>query len=147
MKTIAICALCVLSFCLSIKQGPEQPKTLVIETLSLEKAEYRITRITEKESCFIIYAKRGKNKYKIVSPKPDTTINGPRIRRGKTYSLILESAFPRSIDGLRTMGPGSTGFTSICIGNTPVSIEPQNGIWDLFYATNLIGLVLKLNNQ
>lgn len=143
MKLIAICVLCVLSFCQSIQQRPEQSTTLMIETLTLEKTEYRITRITEKESCFIIYAKRGKNKYKIVSPKPDTPVNGPRIRRGKTFPLILESAFPRSIDGLRTMGPGATGFTSICIGNTPVSIEPKKGIWDLFYATNLLGLVLQ----
>ena len=147
MKSIAICVLCLLSFCQSIQQGPEQTKTLSLETLSLEETEYRITGITEKVSCYIIYAKRGINKYKIVSPKPDTSVYGQRIRRGKTYSLILESAFPRYIDGIPTMGPGSTGFTSICIGKTTVSIEPQKGIWDLFYATNLLGLVLQPNNQ
>jgi hypothetical protein len=63
---------------------------------------YRITKITEKKSLFIIYAKKDSLTFKIISDKDKTitykekrnTYNCKNIVVGKSYELELQRTFP-----------------------------------------------------
>ena len=114
-----------------------------------EKICYKIKKIKSKNNIYIIYAQRNDTLFKILSSKEVSQVSSgyEKIRRGKCYRLELETLFPLELLGVKLMSPGTTGRTGINFNGNLVEIEPQKGIWDLFYAKNLKGLYIKEENQ
>jgi hypothetical protein len=107
----------------------------------------RIKKMESIGNRYVIYTQK-KCMIKIVS-KVDSTVNYPctKIKRGKTYNLILRSMF----DELREAGRLPVNYLDIpcyCFdGNAScVCIEPKKGIYDLHFCDNLKGLCLKFEN-
>ena len=127
---------------------------------------YRIKKIVDEETFFIIYAVRNDSTFKIISDavgplsrlcidKNDSTFkivsvavedsttdfDGEKIRVGKSYTLDLKKTFPGAMD---PPNPGIRGI-GIGIGNgkfATIDVEKKSH-YALYFARNLNGLYLK----
>ena len=107
-----------------------------------------VKKIKAQDSIFIIYAQRNDTIFKIVSKEERVLESGyKKVKQGKYYTFDLQTVFPKTLLGTKMPRPGGGGATGFNFWGVPVSIEPQKGIWDLFYAKNLKGLYIKEENQ
>lgn len=104
---------------------------------------YLVEKIRKKGEWYMIYASKEDTLYKIISKK-SKDINGlcTKIKRGKEYDFILQSEknFAPTIDGIK-INPVNFSGCYYYSGNTLICLEPENGIWELYTAENIKGLI------
>ena len=104
---------------------------------------YKVVDIKKENRWYFIYLERNDSLFKVVSYEPYeiTTFKLYRkIEKNKRYNLHLNS-YKKDlvVDGeyiLRAEFSGGIKLDS----NTTVCLEPENGIWDLYQADELVGL-------
>ena len=104
------------------------------------------------EDLYVIYAKKNKDRFKIVSHKSNTDYcnHCTKLTRGGRYNLVLHSGFEMMresapiIDGVNLTPQNYLDIQCFRFGkDTYICIEPQKGIYDLYFCENLDGLFLK----
>lgn len=113
------------------------------ETKVIDDNSFFVKKIDKKNSWYIIYAKRRDTLYKIVS-KTDTSVdsNCKRIIAvGNKYAFDLKSNKKNAptVGGVKLDPVGYLGCYQFD-AKTTICLEPNRGIYDLFYADNLKGL-------
>ena len=110
-----------------------------------EIEEYQIVKIDIINDWYIIYAVRNDNKYKIVSSKNNSLTFCNKISEGNSYILKLASRSENAptINGVKLtpINPCSVQCYSFD-SKTDICIEPENGIYDLYFCENLKGLCI-----
>lgn len=93
---------------------------------------YKVYKIDSINSYYLIYVRKGKDRYKIVSHK-DTVIQGSKIQLHKKYRLTLYVA----LKGVY-FPPEVTCYNFAA--NTPICKEYNKGIYELYFSNDLSGL-------
>ena len=107
---------------------------------------YKITKIDSINDWYVIYAKRGKNVYKIVSKKEKNCSDSLKIKVGNAYKfhLISRKHNPLKIGNIVVKPQNSLDIQCYSYDkDTEICIEIENGIYDLYNTDNLIGLCYK----
>ncbi|HMQ49520.1 MAG TPA: hypothetical protein PKA70_18785 [Saprospiraceae bacterium] len=106
--------------------------------------EYTIKKIQKKNSWYIIYAEKKDTLYKIVS-KTDNDIyrDYEKIKVGFGYNIDIHSQKDTSpiIGGVKLDPVGYTGCYQFD-SETNICLEPEKGIYDLYFASNLKGIYI-----
>lgn len=96
-------------------------------------SSYKIKKIVDEETFFVIYAARNDSTFKIVSYAADSTVaKGNKIKVGKSYHLELDKFFPT------VPNPG----IAFSWGGKGIWVEKQSH-GALYNVENLNGLYLK----
>lgn len=105
---------------------------------------YKVVDIKKENSWYFIYFQRNDSLFKVVSYQPGftSTLNGRyrQIEKGKRYNLHLHSFREEAkMNGVYYWPEGH--ITGVQLdGETSVTLEPKNGILDLYRAEELAGL-------
>jgi len=102
-------------------------------------------RIEQKNDWYIIYAEKNDSNYKIVSGKSSNK-TGVKIREGKRYNLTLRSQrdIAPIINGMSIIPQNYMDIRCHTFDEkTIICIEPENGIYELYFCKDLDGLYLK----
>jgi hypothetical protein len=136
MKVVLFSCLMVFFFSCACNRKIEQKD-------SISKA-YLITDIKAKNSWYLIYAERLDTCYKIVVKKHEkVNRNCEKIIVGNYYNLNLRA---RSEKVIEIRGVNINPINNIDVHcysydeDTNICIEPENGIFDLYYTDDLTGL-------
>ena len=101
---------------------------------------YKVYKIDSINSYYLIYAKFGKNLYKIVSKK-ETFIGLNRIERNKYYSFKLNSILANRQIGLKSiLSQNSLLVNCFTFDDTTQICLDGGGIKDLYYSVNIKGV-------
>lgn len=110
--------------------------------VSVSDKSYRIKKINKKNSWYIIYAEKKDSLFKIVS-YADSSTNGncKKIVVGGLYDFELKSKNENApiIGGIKIAPIGYTGCYEFD-KETTICLEPERGIYDLFYTNDLKGI-------
>lgn len=111
--------------------------------LSQEQTHYQIKQIKRDHNWFIIIASRHDSLFKIVSQKAELPFSEcDEIKVGKYYDLRIQSIIP-IINGVKMWPVNYLDFGGIKLDDkTVVNIDPESGIFDIYWVTNLKGLYL-----
>lgn len=106
---------------------------------------YKIYKIETLNSYYIVYCEKDNKKYKIVSKgQYDNTFGRhQKIKTGKAYNFILNSYKTDGINNNPLTNTGTTPYVIQCHmfdNETKICTEPDQGIYNLHYTTNLVGL-------
>lgn len=93
---------------------------------------YKVYKIDSISAYYLIYVRKGKDRYKIVSPK-DTVLKGSKIQLHKKYRLTLYIALNH-----KYFPPEVTCY--YFAPKTPICKEYNNGIYELYFSDDLSGL-------
>lgn len=111
----------------------------------VNSTDYTVKKIQKKNSWYIIYAERKDTLYKIIS-KIDDTVSGDyeKLRTGFSYNFDIHSQKDTSpiIGGVKLAPVGYTGCYQFD-SETNICLEPDKGIYDLYFASNLKGIYIK----
>ncbi len=111
--------------------------------LTPDSTSYNVIDIIKKNSWYFIYLQRNDSIFKVVSHEPSYKVpyEGYRkIEKDKRYNLILHAYSEiHRVDGVSIWPIGYTGGVQLD-SITTVSVEPENDIWDLYEADELVGL-------
>lgn len=111
----------------------------------LENSNYLITKIKTINSWVIIYAEKLNSQYKIVVRKDTVSYSScnEKIVVGNYYDLELISRRDNVpiINGIKLQPMNYLDIKCFSYDeNTEICIEPENGIYDLYYTENIKGL-------
>lgn len=103
---------------------------------------YKVYKIKQNNEFYEIYAKQGRQHYKIVSQKDSTNTDGSKIKRGGCYEFVLQShyEFFKKHFGVEMRPTHYIGAIAVS-ENTIIKIDGGK-IQTLYYAKNLKGLYL-----
>jgi len=105
---------------------------------------YKIKKIQNKNSWYVIYAERGDTLYKIISKNDNNILaDYEKIKIGLSYKIDIFSIKDTSpyIGGVKIAPVGYTGCFQFD-DKTNICLEPQKGIYELHGASNLKGIYL-----
>ena len=119
--------------------------TSIYDECTIDSTAYKVMEIKKENSWYFIYLQRNDSIFKVVSHEPRyitlLETNNHKIEEGRKYNLTLISWKNTKlvVDGINYWPLGfSDGATLDSI--TTVRLEPENGIWDLYDAEELVGL-------
>lgn len=120
----------------------------ILNTDNVDKKDirYKVTKLDTINDWYVIYAKRGRNNYKIVSKKDDACSDSLKIKVGKSYKLRLISRKqnPPKIGNIVIKPQNSLDIQCYSYDeDTEICIKLENGIDDLYSTENLNGLCYK----
>ncbi|MDA3614207.1 hypothetical protein [Polluticaenibacter yanchengensis] len=132
----------------SCSNGKNAPKGIQVNML------YLIKKIDKKDSWYLIYAERNDSLYKIVSKdQGKENANCNEIMIGKFYNIVLKSRKDNvpEINGIklkpvnyidaRSPAYDKDGIECYLYDDkTEICIEPEKGIYDLYYTDDLKGI-------
>jgi len=131
-----ICMMLIFFSCSSLH------KNQAIRSLN-ESDSYFVTKIDSIKNYYLIYANRNDSLFKIVSKKEKCMRDCNMIKEQMSYKFSLisyrENAF--KINGINTIPVGVQGFG--VDEDTFIDLEGEKGIFDIHFATNVIGLCFK----
>ena len=110
-----------------------------------DSTAFEVMEIRKENSWYFIYLLRNDSIFKVVSHEPRYVTllenSNRKIEVGGKYNLSLSSWRDNKfiIDGVNEWPLGYTGGFNLD-SETTVSLEPENGIWDLYDAEELVGL-------
>ena len=107
------------------------------------KSHYKVIRIKEKKSVYLIYAEKGDSTYLIMSSKDNPPINqdATRIKVGHYYNFELKKVFPHdSIFGVPMIW--NLGIVGIGLPNNEEILPKRNVHYSIYRANNLFGRYL-----
>jgi len=108
-----------------------------------EGKKYFISKIDSINNYYLIYAETDDSIFKIVSEKNNVLKNCDVIKLENSYNLSLISYRESA---LKVFGKNTIPLTIQGFGvdeNTVIKLEPEKGILDIHFTTNLEGLCLK----
>lgn len=111
-------------------------------TVSNNNIDYLIKKIDKKNSWYIIYAEKKDTLFKIVSyAESKVDENCKKIVVGGKYDFKLKSKKENApiIGGIKLDPVGYTGCYEFD-KETTICLEPERGIYDLFYTNDLKGI-------
>lgn len=132
--------ICTLMFVVSLMLPTCTPKI----TQVVNSTYYTVKKIQKKNAWYVIYAERKDRLYKIVSKFDDTVSEDyERLRIGFSYNFDIHSQKDTSpiIRGVKLAPVGYTGCYQFD-NETNICLEPDKGIYDLYFASNLKGLYI-----
>lgn len=114
-----------------------------------ENSLYEIEKIDSINSWYIIYGKKNDSMYKILSQKTKQSSNlCEKIKIGKKYRFSLHSRNenPPTINGVKLQPQNYLDINCYFFDEkTQVCIEPERGIYNLYFTTDLQGLCYSID--
>lgn len=133
MKYLIIVSLALISCC--------QTKQI----LNSQEKKYFVERIEILDDWNIIYLSYNKSMYKVISKKEKNMRCEEELEIHKSYNFSLNSSIPKTIEINGEIIQRTNYLEVTCYyydQKTKICLEPENGIYDLYYAENLKGLCI-----